>query len=767
VSGTGTVSPNRAQVADGQSQTFTLSPGTGFTLSSVVGCPGQLQGLRYVTTALRASCSLQVRFVSSSASVVDANLAAAIRSRLSLAEGAALDAPTLARLTDLNLSGKSVKDLSGLEAAVNMTKLVLSNNPLSQLAPLAALPRLADLDASRTAVADASALARLPLTRVNLSDTPVENLEFARSLAQLRYINIANTKVTDISPLVRSGLGNGAQAELGTSTTGCLYTAGYSRPLQDMASLRGRGVRVNFYDEIRRRGDCGNGLAAARVQTRAQLGSRDLTLTWTLEGANLPSAWRCELHPDLSLQQPAEPLLRMENCPASGSLSYAESSGVPARTLVIDDGLGGRLVQPLSLTRDAMAPAPSLYVERVDFGQAVVRTFPRLVANRDALMRVHLINTGSEPVPKAQVTLQLGDQRQTLSMTAPSSLPRSVQITSKDSSYSLVLPARWVQPGLSLSLQVGSITKTWTPVVGKATVLYLTLVPIQVGGASPQVFSNDAVARALKTYWPLADVQVRVREPVAMTFSNAGDVLNQVAQLRAADGDSSYYYGLLPANAPNFSPAGIAYVRNGVGVGDDASVDRSGQVMAHELGHMFSLYHTNCGGPAGPDLAYPYPNALIGSLGVNFSLTDLIQPTRIYDVMSYCGPKHASDFGFTRVQNYLEARPPKPFKSSASALKRADVPSSWYISGEHSADGQWRLQLTASPLPVETLPESEYSLVLINAQGERQSLPLYWQSIDHPEDGSGRYFRASAPPLDAVRAEIWRAGVRLHQQDLP
>ena len=85
-------------------------------------------------------------------SMADNNLRAAVNAALG---HGALDAVTrgqLAQLTSLDISGRNVQTLTGLEWAVNLTSLSAANNNISSVAPLANLALLTQVDLSGNAV---------------------------------------------------------------------------------------------------------------------------------------------------------------------------------------------------------------------------------------------------------------------------------------------------------------------------------------------------------------------------------------------------------------------------------------------------------------------------------------------------------------------------------------------------------------------------------------------------------------------------------------
>src|SRR5215469_826291 len=74
----GTISPARATVNAGATTTFTVTPNSGFAVSSITGCGGSLAGTLYTTGTINAACTVTVSFAAaftwvSGSSTADAN----------------------------------------------------------------------------------------------------------------------------------------------------------------------------------------------------------------------------------------------------------------------------------------------------------------------------------------------------------------------------------------------------------------------------------------------------------------------------------------------------------------------------------------------------------------------------------------------------------------------------------------------------------------------------------------------------------------------
>jgi internalin A len=90
-------------------------------------------------------------------------------------------------------------DLSRLS---NLRVLVLNNNPIQDLSPIAGLVQLQQLDCSFTQVSDLSPVAGLvQLQLLYCHSTPVNDLSPVAGLVQLQLLSCSSTPVSDLSPI--------------------------------------------------------------------------------------------------------------------------------------------------------------------------------------------------------------------------------------------------------------------------------------------------------------------------------------------------------------------------------------------------------------------------------------------------------------------------------------------------------------------------------------------------------------------------------------
>ena len=137
--------------------------------------------------------------------IPDAGLRAAINDALDKAPNATIAADEMATLTYLNGDNDSIRDLKGLEAAVNLRDMDIRHNLISDLSPLAGLIQLRHINLEDNVISDLSPLAGLVnLEGLHVHHNLISDLSPIQGLSNLRNLNISHNVVTDLSPV--SGL---------------------------------------------------------------------------------------------------------------------------------------------------------------------------------------------------------------------------------------------------------------------------------------------------------------------------------------------------------------------------------------------------------------------------------------------------------------------------------------------------------------------------------------------------------------------------------
>ena len=117
--------------------------------------------------------------------VRDSNLRKAVQEALALPDGSPVTQQDMETLKDLRAPNREIADLTGLEYAVNLTRLDLFRNAIVDISPLSQLTKL---------------------TGFNLWSNRIVDISPLRNLTKLRNIILARNEIVDISPL--AGLTN-------------------------------------------------------------------------------------------------------------------------------------------------------------------------------------------------------------------------------------------------------------------------------------------------------------------------------------------------------------------------------------------------------------------------------------------------------------------------------------------------------------------------------------------------------------------------------
>jgi hypothetical protein len=426
-------------------------------------------------------------------------------------------------------------------------------------------------------------------------------------------------------------------------------------------------------------------------------------------------AWVVDAGPDEPLQCSVDfgggaPVQQVSPCPRTGSSAHTyQSLGTfhPQLTVVNQEGAAARASDEVQV----QPAVGDLFVAKVEWGQTVFSTTPRLVGQKAALLRLHVLATdgGLGPISvRGRATWDGGSFP--LELTGPAPVPLAAVPEDISQSFTAILPPDWVQPGVHVEVRVDADdavsesdetnnTVSLDPVVGAATLLPLTVVPVVQGGLEPRALLDPWFTTVWR-HWPLAALSTTVRAPY--TFDGTLDpvdptewqaLLDQIDALRITDQSTDWYYG--------YAQVGYLSGLAGLGlVGEPAAIGRddSERALSHELGHTFNNFHAPCGGAANPDPNYPYPDAQIGVWGWDLVFQRLVNPVTSLDVMSYCSPTWVSDYSYGRAQAHLEAHAP-----SLAAVARPTT-EGLLVHGHVDPDGRvvfqpvQRVRAEASPL---------------------------------------------------------------------
>ena len=137
--------------------------------------------------------------------IPDSNLRAAVEKTLGKASGATITAADMAKLPHLEARNANVGDLTGLEGAINLTRLDIGDNALRDISVLAGLTKLTELSLDSNNITDISVLAGLPnLIDLALGYNAITDHSILSDLTKLTELDLRGTNTSDLSVL--SGL---------------------------------------------------------------------------------------------------------------------------------------------------------------------------------------------------------------------------------------------------------------------------------------------------------------------------------------------------------------------------------------------------------------------------------------------------------------------------------------------------------------------------------------------------------------------------------
>jgi hypothetical protein len=313
--------------------------------------------------------------------------------------------------------------------------------------------------------------------------------------------------------------------------------------------------------------------------------------------------------------------------------------------------------------------------------QTLVGDVP-LVAGRDGLVRVFVkANAANTAQPQVRVRLYNGSTLvSTLMLDAPmTAVPTTPDDATLASAWYAPVHGSLIQPGLRILADVdpsntvaeGSEADNTWPASGVAATMFVKTVPMLSIRFVPIKQSNDltgnvttanaaAFLNDIRRMYPIGSVDADVRATYTSTSgvvqsndnNNAWNaVLNEINALRALDGSTRYYYGVVKTSYAS-GVAGMGYLGAPVSIGWDY-LPSGADVMAHELGHNWGRYHAPCGGAGSPDPNFPYTGGRIGVSGFDMTM-NVFKPASTPDLMGYCVPNWVSDWTYKGIMNYRE-----------------------------------------------------------------------------------------------------------------
>jgi hypothetical protein len=434
-------------------------------------------------------------------------------------------------------------------------------------------------------------------------------------------------------------------------------------------------------------------------------------------------------------------------------------------------------LEGISTRRVALCPDALAHAYLTQAVQSRAYPVP-LVAGEKALLRVFLTahNGANADIPPVRARFYVDDREVHVENIPgkPGPIPSEVSEGDPSRSANAGIPARVVRPGLEMVIEPDP-DGTLDPAVGVAKripetgrlavevrtmpLFDLTVIPflwseapdstvLEIAAGMAADPGGHELLRHVNTLLPVGDLVVTAHEPVVTSTNDGYALLAETEAIRAIEGGTGHYTGTIAG--PFTGPFGVANFR-----GPSSFSIPSAGVLAHELGHNFSLGHAPCGTSGDP--LYPYPDGSIGAWGYDSRLGRLWPPDDSYDLMSYCGPKWISDHYFERAFRFRLAD-----ENASGTAAPAGPGRSLLLWGGIGSDGRPYLEpafvVDARPM----LPASGEDYRIVGRTGEGAELFDLAFAMPEVADGDGRTNFAFVLPVrpgwEAALASITLSG---------
>ena len=287
-----------------------------------------------------------------------------------------------------------------------------------------------------------------------------------------------------------------------------------------------------------------------------------------------------------------------------------------------------------------------------------------LVAGDSALLRVFPTTDGDGTFPAVTARFYL-DGAEVHVVDIPSRadpIPAEVDESDLLNSANAVIPAEVIQPGLEVAVEVDpdgeadaslGVTRR-IPETGRIPVdvrampvFHMMAVPFIVDAADDahiaqlvqDLHPDHDYLWPMRDLMPIGTVEIYRHDPVQVSSPSVWQLLDEIEVIRVLEGTKHYYAGFVNANAN-----GIAWIGGKASVQDPEKPE----VLAHEIGHNFSLNHApGCDAPR-VDRAYPHGDGTTDVWGYDFRVDSLRAPDWP-DVMGYCESNWVSSYHFANA----------------------------------------------------------------------------------------------------------------------
>jgi hypothetical protein len=415
---------------------------------------------------------------------------------------------------------------------------------------------------------------------------------------------------------------------------------------------------------------------------------------------------------------------------------------------------------------------------------------PPIIVGREAVLRVHVSAEEAFEGDEVAAVVQYGygPMRSTLSemvnlgeewtqsdlgTTAVFHVPAYAVVEDMDLTVSLHDPYLGYREPIEAEPPLWRSTEEPAPVPSAVTdSITLVIIPVKYvadgSGRLPDTSpaAIDLIADALYAMYPASRVEVEIAEPLTWAnpisaFGGWEALLGAISNLRGAADvpENTYYYGLFNPKATFEEHCGggctlglsnlafgltDSFARSSIGIG---YVEQAAETLVHEVGHAHGRLHSPCGGAAGTDPLFPYPNARLGSWGFDLVHDAMVDPNAAADIMSYCTPMWVSDYTFNAL---LERIRLLSDEGEVGTLARTVPKIEWQLASfDASGIGTIHGVVRARPEPGGDPVEIE---LLDAAGGVIEVVEGRLVPFDHLEGGTGLVpFSRWRAPVDRMR----------------
>ena len=406
-----------------------------------------------------------------------------------------------------------------------------------------------------------------------------------------------------------------------------------------------------------------------------------------------------------------------------------------------------------------------------------------LVAGEKALLRVFVTAARSTaatiPPVRARFYVDGTEIYMTNIPAGTVSLPTEVYEGDLSRSPNAEIPGEIVRPGLEMVVEIdpegtldpGLVMERRIPDTGRMAVdvrempaLHLTVVPflwsddphrgaVEAAEAMEADPEGHELLWNIRTLLPIKNLEVTAHAPV-MTSTSPDEyfpLFGETEAIRAMEGGSGHYMGTM-SNPGKVGRAGLATI------GGRVFISRLNPfTMAHELGHLMSLFHAPCGGAGGPDPAFPSSGGSIGAWGYDFRYGGTLTPPSKPDVMGYCDPAWISDYHFANALRFrlFDEGPRRPASLIAqdegprrpASLIAQEAPS-LLLWGGMDAEGQLFLNPSFVVDAPAALPRATGEHGISGRSGSGDELFSVGFTMPEVADGDGRSSFAFVLPVE-------------------